>query len=68
MARKKRPQAPPDDPEYVQQWARDLVGAVGKCEARRLMEDYQALADDKKLAKRDRAIAAQRAEILPGLL
>ena len=67
MARK-RPQAPPEDPEYVRQWASDLVAAVDKRRARIVLEDYRALASDRRLAKRDRDIAAQRASILGRLL
>ena len=65
---KKRPEKPPDDPEYVAQWARDIVVAVGKRQARKRLASYRALAEDKKLAKRDRAVAAQRAEALASLL
>lgn len=72
MAAKKRPSKrspkPPDDPQYVEQWARDLVAAIGNRKARAILEDYRALAEDKKIAKRDRAVSAQRVEILEKLL
>ena len=59
---------PPDSPEYVQAWARDIVEAVGKREARTILEDYQALANNKRLAKADRDIAAERVKALEKLL
>lgn len=65
---RKRPEKPPDDPEYVAQWARDLVAAIGNRRARKRLASYRALAEDEKLAKRDRAVAAQRTEALAGLL
>ncbi len=68
MAAKKRPEKPPDDPEYVAKWAQDLVNAIGKRQARKRLASYEALAEDTKLAKRDRAVAAQRAEALASLL
>lgn len=59
---------PLDSPEYVLAWARDLVDAVGNREARTILADYQALAANKRLAKADRDIAAERVKALEKLL
>ena len=59
---------PPDAPQYVQAWARDIIAAVGKRQARRILADYRAIAADPKVTKHGRAIAAQRAKILGKLL
>ena len=59
---------PPDSPEYVEAWARDLIAAIGKRKARLILADYKALADDPKVTKHGRAVAAERAEILERLL
>jgi len=64
----KLPQSLPDDPQYVEKWACELVAAIGKRKARAILEDYRALAEDKKIAGRDRAVSAQRVEILEKLL
>jgi len=58
----------PDSPEYVKAWARDIVAAVGKREARKILGDYEALAANKRLAKADRDIAAERVDALENLL
>ncbi len=58
----------PESLEYVKAWARDLVAAVGKREARRLLDDYKAISSNKRVAKADRDIAARRARILSRLL
>ena len=63
-----RSQKPPDDPEYVRSWAKALVAAVGKRQARAVLEDYRALASRKRLDKYSREVAAQRAKILKELL
>ena len=55
---------PPDSPEYTGAWARDLIAAIGKRQARLILADYRARADDPKVTKHGRAIAAERAEIL----
>lgn len=55
---------PPDAPEYIEAWARDLVAAAGKREARTILADYRALANNKRLAKADRDIAADRVKAL----
>ena len=65
---KTRSRKPPDDPEYVRQWAKDLVAAIGKREARTILERYRAFASNKRLSKYDRAVAEQRAKILGELL
>ena len=54
----------PDSPEYVEAWARDVIAAVGKREARRILADYMAIVDNKRLAKRDREVAAERVRAL----
>jgi len=59
---------PPASPEYTAAWARDIVGAVGKREARKILADYQALAANKRLAKTDRDIAAERVKALEKIL
>jgi len=59
---------PPDSPEYVAAWARDLVDAVGKREARLALAGYQAIAANKRLAKADREIAVERVKALENLL
>ena len=56
------------DPQYIEAWARDIVAAVGKREARRLLSDYRALCENKRLAKADREVAAERVEALGNLL
>ena len=45
---------------YVKAWARDLVAAAGKREARRILDDYKAIARNKELPKADRDIAVLR--------
>ena len=61
-------QIPPDSPKYVETWARDIVAAVGKREARKILADYRALADNKRLAKADRETATERVRALEKLL
>lgn len=68
MARKKPAQDAAESLEYVKAWASDLVAAVGKREARRILDDYKAISGNKRLAKADRDIAARRARILSRLL
>ena len=64
MASKK----PPEDADYVEGWARELVKAVGKRDSRRFLEDYRAISRDSRVSKRDRDIAAFRAKILAKIL
>lgn len=59
---------PLDSPEYVEAWARDLIAAVGKREARRLLAQYEGLASDPKVTKHGREAAAQRGKALKKLL
>ena len=59
---------PPDSPEYIEAWARDIVATVGKREARLILADYRERADDPKVTKHGRAVAAERAETLERLL
>jgi hypothetical protein len=58
----------PDAPEYVETWARDLIAAAGKREARKLLADYEALAGDTKVTKHGQKQAAARAKALRKLL
>lgn len=64
MVKKKRSQNAIESPEYVEQWAQDIITFAGKREARRLLEGYKGIASDKRVAKYDRDVAAQRARIL----
>ena len=57
-----------DTPEQIKQWAGALIVAVGKRQARTILDDYRRLAADRRLTKEDRAIAKQRAKILAELL
>jgi len=59
---------PPEEPEYVEYWARELVKAAGKRDARRILEDYRAIARNPRVSKRDRDIAKQRVKILAKIL
>ena len=68
MNRPRSHKIPADSPEYVETWARDLVAAVGKREARKLLADYEAIAGDKRLARTHRGIAAERVNALKNLL
>jgi len=45
-----------------------LVATIGKRKARAILEDYRAIADNKRLAKRDRDIAAERVQVLESLI
>jgi len=55
-------------PEQIKQWAVALMLAVGKRQARTVLDDYRRLAADRRLTKFDRAIAKERAKILAELL
>jgi hypothetical protein len=68
MARPKSHDIDPDSPEYVETWARELVAAIGKREARTILADYKAIADDPKVTKHGRNAAAERAKALKRLL
>jgi len=59
---------PPDSPEYVTAWAYDILTTVGRREARTILADYHALAANKRQAKADRDIAAERVKFLEKLL
>ncbi|MDA1055789.1 MAG: hypothetical protein O3C40_35800 [Planctomycetota bacterium] len=59
---------PADSHESLTAWARDLVAAVGKRQARKALEDYKRLAADRRLTKDDRAIARKQAKALAELL
>ena len=61
MAKRQKPrEVEQESPEYVEDRARELVAAVGKREARRVLAGYKARADDPKVSKHGRKIAAQR--------
>ncbi len=68
MNRPRSHEVPPDSPEYVEAWARDILAAVGKRETRSILADYQALAKNKRLAKADREVAVERVKALEKLL
>jgi len=53
-----------DTPEYLREWSASLVKAAGKREARIALEQYQAIAIDKRVSKADRQIAANRAKAI----
>ena len=57
-----------DSPEYLATWAKTLVRAVGKREARLALAEYKRLAADPNVTERGREIAAQRAKILSTLV
>jgi hypothetical protein len=57
-------QTPPNTSTH----GRDILAAVGKRDVRRLLADYRALADNKRLPKSDRKTAAERAKALEELL
>ena len=57
-------ETPPDSAGYVQAWARDIVAAIGKAEARRLLDDYRAIAANQALDKSDRETAGERANAI----
>ena len=68
MPKPRSHEIPPDSPVYVGAWARDLVDAVGKREARLALAGYQAIAANKRLAKADREVAVERVKALEKLL
>ena len=57
-------ETPPESAGYVQAWARDVVAAIGKFEARRLLDDYRAIAANEVLDKSDRDAARERANAI----
>ncbi len=61
-------QIPPESPEYTAAWARDLIASIGKRQARQILADYRARADDPEVTKHGRDVAAERAETLERLL
>lgn len=66
---RKSPRKPlPEAPEYVESWAKAVIAAAGRREARGLLEHYRAFARNKRLGRSDRDFAAQRAAILGRLL
>ncbi len=50
-----------DSPEYVRSWAKELVKAAGKREARMALAEYRRLAADKSVPPAERKAAAKRA-------
>lgn len=61
-------QIAPDEPGYVEAWAADILAAVGKNEARKLLGDYRAISENKRLNKTDREISKARFQALKKLL
>ncbi len=57
-------ESPPDSPEYLEVWARDLVATVRNDEVTQIIADYLAIADDPKVSKHGREIASNRAKML----
>ena len=57
-----------DAPECVHAWARNILAAVGKRQTRAILGDYEAIAGNTRLAKRDREKAAERAKALRKVL
>ncbi len=64
VSRPRSHDVPRDSPEYVAAWARDLVDAVGKREARLALAGYKAIAANKRLNKTDREVAVERVNAL----
>ena len=64
MPKPRSHEIPPDSPEYVEAWARDLIAAVGKREARLALAEYKAIAARKRLAKADRIVVVERIKAL----
>ena len=57
-------QIPHDSPEYDEAWAKDVIAAIGKREARKILADYQVIANNKRVPKSDRKLAEERAKTL----
>ena len=53
-----------DSPEYLAQWAKELVKTAGKREARVALAEYKRLATDKAVPKAERKSAAARAKAI----
>jgi hypothetical protein len=66
--RRAQHQENPETPESVEAWARDLIAAISKRQARAVLDDFLRLAADTQLSALDRAIARQRAKILSDFL
>ena len=58
----------PDVHQSDDVWAADLVAAIGKREARRILGDYRRLARDPALSQFDRDVASSQAKALARLL
>jgi hypothetical protein len=57
-----------DTPEYLAKWSRELVRAAGKRDARLVLADYRAIANNKSLGDDDRRIARRRAKAIERFL
>ena len=68
MNRPRSHDLPPDSPDYVAAWARDLIAAIGKREARLALAGYKSTAANKRLKKTDREVAIERVNALEKLL
>lgn len=53
-----------DSRDYLDQWAMELVAAIGKRQALRIIDDYEMLSKNPKLARYDREVATVRAKVL----
>ena len=58
----------PDVDQSDDVWAGELVAAIGKREARRILGDYRRLARDPALSQFDRNVASSQAKALARLL
>jgi len=59
---------PQDDSSDDMNWARQIMAAVGKREARRILDDYIAIYENRRVPKKDREIAECRAKALRSLM
>jgi hypothetical protein len=59
---------PLDDSSDDLNWARQIIAAVGKREARRILDDYVAIYENPRVPKKDREIAECRAKALRSLM
>ena len=55
---------PQDDSCDDLNWARQIIAAVGKREARRILDDYVAIYENPRVPKKDREVAENRADAL----
>jgi len=53
-----------DTPEYLRTWAKELVKAAGKREARLAAAEYRTISANKRVPAADRKSAIKRAEAI----